>query len=748
MHKNFVTYAKRAIKNYGEAVFNILVFLPYFFSIIALSKNLFYPWKNLTTKKLATGFSLSEWFGRKSFNIISRTIGFWMRISLILFYFLLQLFFIISLPLATTFTILSLPIFYFLYILEPTDEQKKDTARVLFLGSHLLDHENYSEVLRWFEEYYKLKESHARWWNLSNLFLIPPLARDWTAGYTPRLDTYCIDLTAPGYQHKMKNALDRISEIAQIEQVLIKSDATNLLIVGEEGVGKHTIVDAFAKRVYEGRTNPILMYKRVLKLNLEKILMWFTDQKQRENFLEELLAEAAEAKNCIILIDDIDRYVGSSGGQVDLTGPIEKFSQHSLVQLIGITTPFAYQKYVFPVSKISQTFSKIDVYEITANQSESILKNIAILFESRYHLIIPYETIKATIDKSNYFLTAIPFPEKAIELLDSACASITQSNQTPRIHPAKNIVTPEVIDRVLTEKIHTPTTLTEELKKKLIHLEETLSGRVVQQTEAIKELSSAMRRSFLLIGKRKKPLATFLFLGPTGVGKTETAKAIAQLFFGSESSFIRFDMSLYQSSQDIPHLIGSIDSGNPGLLTSAIRQNPYGVLLLDEIEKANHELTNIFLTVLDEGYFTDGYGKKVDCKNLVVIATSNAASDLFFKSTPITQPELYAYLVQNKVFAPEFLNRFDGVIRYQALTADSIAWIAKKMIDRIADDIFKLHKIRLTISNEYLSTIAQKGYDKQFGARNLERVIRDELEDRVAKMVMENKIKENETISL
>ncbi len=748
MHRNFLTFAGRAIKNYGEAIFNILVFLPYFFSIVALGKSLFYPWKNLTTKKSTVGFNVSEWFGRKAFNIISRTIGFWMRISLILFYFFLQLLFLISIPLITFFYFFFLPILYILYTLEPTDDQKKDTARVLFLGSHLLDHENYSEVLSWFEQYYKFKEDHKQWWKLSNLFSIPPLARDWSAGFTPRLDTYCIDLTTPSYQRKMKNAMDRSSEISQIEQVLIKNDGANVLIVGEEGVGKHTIVDAFAKRVYEGRTNPILMYKRVLKLNLEKILMWFTDQKQRENFFEELLAEAAEAKNCILLIDDIDRYVGSMGSQIDLTGPIEKFSQHSFVQLIGITSPFAYQKFLFPISKMSQTFAKIDVYEITANQSESILKNIALLFEARYHLIIPYESVKATIEKSNYFMTTIPFPEKAIELLDSACATMSQENQTQRTHSTNNIVTPAVIDRVLAEKTHTPTTLTEELKKKLMNLEPALSGRVVQQTIAIEELASAMRRSFLLIGKRKKPLATFLFLGPTGVGKTETAKAIAQLFFGSEENLIRFDMSLYQSSQDIPHLIGSIESGNPGLLTSAIRQNPYGVLLLDEIEKANHELINIFLTVLDEGYFTDGYGKKVDCKNLVIIATSNAASDLFFRSTPITQPELYNYLVQNRIFAPEFLNRFDGVIRYQALTADSISWIARKMIDRIAEDILKLHKIKLVVSPQYLSIIAQKGYDKQFGARNLERVIRDELEDHVAKMIMENKVKEGETVSL
>ena len=191
-------------------------------------------------------------------------------------------------------------------------------------------------------------------------------------------------------------------------------------------------------------------------------------------------------------------------------------------------------------------------------------------------------------------------------------------------------VNPELVDKILTEKTHIPTRLTDQLKEKLVNLESLLSSRIVQQKEAIDQLSSAIRRSFLLIGKRKKPLASFLFLGPTGVGKTETAKTIAQLFFGSQEYLIRFDMSLYQTKEDIHNLIGSLDSGKPGLLTSAIREKPYGVLLLDEIEKADRNLINIFLTLTDEGYFVDGFGKRVDAKNLVVIATSNAGGQMLY----------------------------------------------------------------------------------------------------------------------
>jgi ATP-dependent Clp protease ATP-binding subunit ClpA len=233
-----------------------------------------------------------------------------------------------------------------------------------------------------------------------------------------------------------------------------------------------------------------------------------------------------------------------------------------------------------------------------------------------------------------------------------------------------------------------------------------------------------LRRSFLLIGKRKKPLASFLFLGPTGVGKTETAKAISGVFF--EGHLLRFDMSEFQSKYDIPKLIG--DKTNAGLLTQTIREQSYGVLLLDEIEKADHDLLNIFLTIVDEGYFIDGLGKKVDCKNLVIIATSNAQNE--------------------DVFSPEFLNRFDGIIGFKSLNKESIKVIAKKIIEKISVDIFKLYKVKILVSEKTLDYVSKKGFSPRFGARNLERTIRDEIEDKVAKIILAEKAKSGETINL
>lgn len=716
---------QKYLKNYFEAIFNLLIFFPYFFSVPTLIKTLFHPWKNLIAKKTGGGFSFSEWINRLAFNLISRGIGFFMRISLLSFYFLISTFYLLSLPLIFILYLLSSPLFYLRSLFSKSEEEKKQLLKNRFLSTHLLKEENRPAVENWFEIYYQKHYQKQRWWK--------PLARDWAVGYTPTLDSYSTDLANPSYLSQRKSIVNREKEIIQIERILSKSEEANVVIVGEEGVGKHTIVDALAKKIYEGETTNILAYKRIIKLNLEKILAETTDQKQRENLLEQLFSEAAEARNIILLIDDFDKYIFLGEGRIDLTTSIEKFAKTENLQFIGITTAFFYQKFIQSNDSIHRIFTKVDVFEIVSSEAEEILLQTFDILENRHQVVIPYETIKTAIEKSEFYITEIPFPEKAIELLDLACS---YANNIKKIV----LVLPEYIDAVLTEKTHIPTTLTFPMKEKLLNLEKLLREQIVQQEEAVNELASALRRSFLLIGKRKKPLAAFLFLGPTGVGKTETAKAIANVFFSNipnssnlpnlSKYLLRFDMSQYQSQNDIPKLIGDMTSGNPGLLTSAIRQQPYGVLLLDEIEKADKNLINIFLTVLDEGYFTDSYGKRVDCKNLVIIATSNAGREY------------------QKIFAPELLNRFDGIVVFKPLTNQSVFLLAKKMLIKIAEDIYKLHQVKIQVSDELINQLINTGYHPQFGARDMERIIRREIEDKVARMVLEGKAKEGDIIIL
>ncbi len=733
----------KIFRNFFEALINVFIFLPYYFSVPSLFKTLFFPWRNLVAKKTQVGFSFQDWLSRLSFNLISRFVGFFVRAFTLLFFVLLEGLLVISVPFLILFLFLFSPLIYLSTLLTKSEEEERPELKHDFLRKHALNQANLPLVEKWFEDMYEQKIKKGRWWELKKLLAIPPLGRDWALGYTPTLDKYCEEITSDEYQVRVQHAVDREKEFSQIEQVLSKTKGANVLLVGEEGVGKRTIVDSFAKRIYEGKTNSLLDYKRVLWINLEAILTENSEQKKREFFLEQLLSEAIEAENIILVIEDFQKYVSDGDDFIDLSIPIEKAVSHSDIHIIGITTPFNYEKYIFHKDRLSQLFVKVDVKEISGDETFKIILNLVPDYEKKYRLSIPYETVQAIVDKSEYYITHIPFPEKAIELLDSACSRALQNR--------KKTLVPDDIDFILTQLTHAPTKIDEATKKTLVDFEKILSERIIGQDEALKDLSSAMRRSFILLGKRKKPLASFLFLGPTGVGKTETAKALAGIFFKDEKHLIRFDMSLYQSKEDIGNLIGSPKTNHPGLLTQVLRDKPYAVLLLDEIEKANRDLLNIFLTILDEGYFTDGFGKNVDCKNLVIIATSNAGSDFIYKNIADKvnfQQTLLDYLIEKGSFSPEFLNRFDGVIAFNALSNEAVAKIAKKMIQKMAQTYQQSHRVSLTVSDETIRNLISTGYNPQFGARNLERALLTRVQDVVNKKILEGNVRSGEVIAV
>jgi hypothetical protein len=291
MDRSIGTFFHSAIQNFFEAVFNFFVFLPYFFSVTTLLKTLFAPWKNITVKKTIKRLSLSDIFNRFSYNLVSRGMGFFMRFSMITFYVILQTVYFVSLIVIVPLFIISIPLLYMWFLFEDSQEEKKNRFIAGFVKNHLLKQENAVYVTSWAGKLYDQQYKKSQWWKLSYLFSIPPLARDWAVGYTPQLDNYTTDLTSAEYQGHIKHIVGRVHEVSLIEQTLSRTEEGNVLIVGEEGVGKHAVLDAFTKRVYEGRINQLLAYKRILKVNMEKILTEFTDQKQREEFFNELLQE-------------------------------------------------------------------------------------------------------------------------------------------------------------------------------------------------------------------------------------------------------------------------------------------------------------------------------------------------------------------------------------------------------------------------------------------------------------------------
>lgn len=729
MIRDILTYIKNWYRNFFHAYANLVVFFPYFFSVPTLLRTFFTPWKNLVVKEKSV-------LDRFSFNFISIVIGAVMRSCLLLFYILLQIIFILLFPLLLIGITIILPVYLVFHFAEESPKVKKQKYVNWFVARHVLDEKNKPFVERWAGLLYDNVYVKKPWWSLSQLFSYPPLGRDWATGFTPNLDLYTQDLTS-SYQAHTRNLIDRTKEIDQIERSLARSRQANILIVGDEGVGKHTIVDALAKKMYEGNINHLLIYNRILKLDMEQILSKFIDQEQRSEFFDQLFREADEAKNIILLIDSIGHYITPTEGRIDITPSLSKFLNSENIQFIGITTPYEYQKYIHSHEDLVRSFQKIDVFEVSKEDAQSILLSHVLSYENRYSLVIPYETVQAVIEKSDFFITEIPFPEKAIQLLDDACIFTRQKTEA-------KIVTPDIIDRVLSEKTHITTTISIDLKSKLVNLEALLTPYVLQQDHAIKNVSSVLRRSYLLIGKRKKPMASFLFLGPTGVGKTQTAQALNHVLFGNDGSLLRFDMSEYQSSFDIPKLIGSEEQHSPGLLVQAIRQHPHAVLLLDEVEKADHNLLNIFLSILDEGYFVDGFGKRVDCKHLIIIATSNAGSDIIFKNGMHSE-HFIDTLIEHHYFSPELLNRFDGIIPFNELNTEDMLLIGKQISTRLSEEMKQTQNITVVVSDVYLSSLISSMTDKRFGVRYLERTLRNKMEDDLAKQILEGSIKPGDT---
>ena len=342
--EDFVGFFRKKSHYFFTGVFNIFIFFPYYFSVIQLVKTLFYPWKKLVTVKKRAGFSFEEWAGRISFNVISSGIGVVMRGIVLFIYIIVEMVYVLSLPFIVVFFLVFTPFGYVLHSLKKPDFEKKEFLKTDFIKKRLLSQENRQIVEKWFETYYTTYIHRPPWWTLTSLFSIPPLGRDWSMGYTPTVDQYSEELTKP--KRHFKDLVDREKEIRHLTLALSKSEEANVIVVGDEGVGKHTIIEGLAKRIYEGKVSPLLAYKRILKIDIEQIISQSVDTSQKEALLKSIFQEAQAAGNIIICIDNFDKYIsGVSSDRIDLTTTIASCARSRKIQFIAITTPFFYQKF-------------------------------------------------------------------------------------------------------------------------------------------------------------------------------------------------------------------------------------------------------------------------------------------------------------------------------------------------------------------------------------------------------------------
>lgn len=608
----------------------------------------------------------------------------------------------------------------------------------LFLEGYKLTSEDILTTSQWYEMLFVNKQVPLLF-DFERLKKIPGIGISWSYGYTPKLDQYSSDLTKT--QTTFPYLMGRENELLHMQKILIKSYSNNVLIIGEPGTARHMMVKTLAYRIISGNTLSSLSHKRLVSLDMHALTSSKPSILEVKGFISEILTEADSAGNVIIFVDEFDKYVVNEEGKIDLTDIFEKFAE-SPMNIIGITTPSDYHKSIQTNDTLSKLFEKI---EVTAPSYDVVMDELKVsivpIFEKKYSVIITYPALKQIIENSSRYLTSTPFPGKAIELLEQSVVFTISDKK-------RNCIFASDVDEFLSHQMNIPIgQITEVEKGKLTHMESLLHEKIIAQDRAISAIASSLRRSRTQVSSPKRPIGSFLFFGPTGVGKTETAKALAEIYFGSQEKILRFDMSQYQKNEGIERLIGSVKLGNAGELITNLKDNPYAVLLFDEIEKADKDILNLLLPLLDEGYISDHTGKRVDARNTIIIATSNAGSEFIRESTsgrvnPLDlQKEVIDFILQQHIFTPEFLNRFDELVVFSPLSEGQLREVTKLKLVELNNRLARNH-ISVAITDNLVKKLALVGFHSQFGGRSIDREIHEHVEDLVAKQILEKKMSE------
>ena len=582
----------------------------------------------------------------------------------------------------------------------------------------------------WAESLEQQRKERKRFWEMKNLRRRGTLARNWTAGYTPTLDAFSSDLSEIARKQGVPLTIGHEDERSALERILSQQQTNNALLVGEPGSGRRNLVLNLAYEAALGEVLNEINYKRFVELDIQALLARITQAEELEKILDTIFREVAHAGNIVLIIDELHNFVGGVGrpGAIDITGVLAPYLRVTNFPFIGITTFQGLHKYIEQNASMITLLAPVELGEITEEQTLPVLEQFVGGLEQKHKRIISYPALRDAIALSSKYVQGVPQPRKSIELLEEAMAYLSQTKE--------KVLLPRHIAYVLSEKTQIPIGEIETKEREvLLSLEDLLHKRIINQEEAIGEVSSALRRARSEVSKRSGPMGSFLFLGPTGVGKTETAKALAAVYFGSENRMIRLDMSEFQNTKDVERLLGSAEQ--QGLLTTQARDNPFSLVLLDELEKAHPNILNLFLQVLDEGHITDGLGRKVSFQHTIVIATSNAGYQLILqaikenKDFNLLKQEMIDYLFKEGIYRPEFLNRFDGVMLFKPLTKEHLLSIAELMLSKVKKGLAE-KGIDFTITPQLKEKMVELGYDPIFGARPMKRVIQDKVEDALA----------------
>lgn len=642
--------------------------------------------------------------------------------------------------------------------------------------------------------------------------------QDETKGGRSMTEQYCTDMTARAEEGKLDPVVGREDEMYRLMQVLSRRTKNNPCLVGEPGVGKTAIIEGLAQRIAAGVVPEKMKGKRIYTLDLPGLIAGSKYRGEFEERMKGLISEVESAGNIILFLDEIHTMIGAGGaeGAIDASSILKPSLARGELQLIGATTIAEYRKYIEKDAALERRFQPVSVEEPTKEQCRAILYGLKERYEKHHRVVIGEAAIEAAVQMSERYITDRNLPDKAIDVLDEACsrvslrgykmpenlnaletsfkelakqkedsirngdfaeASLVQKEQdevqkklaalrkrfekkSASMHPQ---VTEEDIAEVVSAWTKVPVQkLAESDAQRLKKLESVLHKRVVGQEEAVSAVARAVKRGRVGLKDPKRPIGSFLFLGPTGVGKTELSKALAEALFGSEESMIRVDMSEYMEKHSVAKMIGSppgyVGHEEGGQLSDQVRTHPYSVVLFDEIEKAHPDVFNILLQVLDDGHITDSQGRKVDFSNTVIIMTSNAGAKAIVepkklgfaaKEDPAGDYKRMKQNVMDEVkliFRPEFLNRIDEIIVFHSLEKKDLKKIVTLLCRDLTKRLEEQMEIHLTLRESAKNLIAEKGTDTKYGARPLRRALQTELEDKLAEAILNGEVKRGDHV--
>ncbi len=616
-----------------------------------------------------------------------------------------------------------------------------------------LPQEDVVDVVLWQARRAEYQSFRQKFWERENLRLglgaSPALMA--AGGYTPFLDAYARDLSLcnplrPG------GVVLHLAEIEQMEAILAKKRESGVLLVGEPGSGRKSAIYNFVNRIMAESGSRALKMTRVLEIDIPKMAGDFAGGANLAAAIENAFSEAAAAKNVVLVIPEIDSYLGSHFDsdklvKMDIGNILGKYLDVNGFRVIGITDYQGSRRCAELAAGIAGKLAKIEIPAASFDDALRVIKEESLRRETQTGLCFRFAALKEIARLCDYFADEGAFPKKAVVFLDNFVADrLEKSGRGLKIIAAADI------GAFFSRKYGIPAGITAAQEKDvLLNLEERIHEKLINQKEAVSEIANALRRARAEIKKRKRTIGNFLFLGPTGVGKTETAKQLARVYFGSEKNMIVFNMAEYQTAESLEKLIGN--ARTPGRLAAAVRENPFSLLLLDEIEKADARVLDVFLSVFDEGSLIDGLGRTIDFRHVVIIATSNAGADRIkaaidgggfcqnFKESLIND------LIQSGIFKPEFLNRFDAITLYRSLNIEEIRQVATLALREIARGLAQ-KRIKFQITEELIGAMAEIGFDPAFGGRALRRAVQNNVENSIARALLSQSIKAGDVIAI